>query len=76
MVSLYGLEGLGLRVGAFMHLLRMIYYRIYGGFLKLGGTILGVPIIRTIVYWGLYWGPPILGNYHMYTWELKVVPGV
>ena len=23
------------------------------------GTILGVPIIRTIVFGGLYWGPPI-----------------
>ena len=29
------------------------------------GTILGVPGIRTIVFWGLYWGPPILGNYQM-----------
>ena len=27
------------------------------------GTFLGVPIIRTTVFWGLYWGPPILGNY-------------
>ena len=27
-------------------------------------TLLGVPIIMTIVFWGLYWGPPILGNYH------------
>ena len=23
----------------------------------------GGPIIRTIVFWGLYWGPLILGNY-------------
>ena len=29
------------------------------GFPKIRGTILGVPKIRTIVYWGLYWGPPI-----------------
>ena len=29
------------------------------------GTFLGVPIIRTIVYLGLYWGPLILGNYHI-----------
>ena len=29
------------------------------------GTILVVPIIRTIVFWGLYWGPLILGNYHL-----------
>ena len=28
------------------------------------GTFLGVPIIRTIVVGGLYWGTPILGNYH------------
>ena len=26
---------------------------------------MGVPILRIIVYWDLYWGPPILGNYHM-----------
>ena len=30
-----------------------------GGFPKLGGAFLGVPIIRTIVYLGLYWGPLI-----------------
>ena len=29
------------------------------------GTFLGVPIIRIIIYWGLYWGPLILRNYHM-----------
>ena len=34
------------------------------GFPKIRGTFLGVPIIRTVVYLGLYWGPPILGNYH------------
>ena len=28
-------------------------------------TILRVPMIRTIVFWGLHYGPPILGNYHM-----------
>ena len=35
------------------------------GFPQIRGTSLGVPIIRIIVFWGLYWGPPILGNYHM-----------
>ena len=35
------------------------------GFPKIMGTFLGVPIIRTIVFWGLYWGPLILGNYHI-----------
>ena len=29
------------------------------------GTFLGVPIIRTIVYWGLYLGTLIVGNYQM-----------
>ena len=37
----------------------------YGGFPKLGVPFLGVLIIRTIVNWGLYWDPPILGNYHI-----------
>ena len=26
---------------------------------------MGVLIIRTIVFWGLYWGTLILGNYHI-----------
>ena len=29
------------------------------------GTFLGVPIIRIIVFWGPYWGPLILGKYHL-----------
>ena len=33
------------------------------GFPKIRGTLMGVPIIGTIVFWGLYWGPLILGNY-------------
>ena len=32
---------------------------------KITGTILGVPVIRTIAFWGLYWGPLILGNCHI-----------
>ena len=39
---------------------------IYGGFPKLGVPFLGVPIIRNLVYWGLYWGHPILGKYHIW----------
>ena len=35
------------------------------GFPKLRGTFLGAPIIKTTVYWGLYWGPLILGNYRL-----------
>ena len=27
--------------------------------------MMGVFIIRTIVFWGLHWGPPILGKYHI-----------
>ena len=36
------------------------------------GTILGVPIIRIIVFWGLYWGALILGNYHIGIMENKM----
>ena len=39
--------------------------RVIWEFHKIRGTFLGVPIIRIIVFWGLYWGPPILGNYHI-----------
>ena len=31
----------------------------------MGGTALGVPIRRTVIFWGLYWGPLILGNYYI-----------
>ena len=31
-------------------------------FPKIRGTLLGVPIMRIIVYWGLYWGPPNFGK--------------
>ena len=34
-------------------------------FPKIRGTLLGVSIIRTIVFGGPYWGPLILENYHM-----------
>ena len=33
-----------------------------GSFPKVGCTMLGVPIVGIIVSWGLYLGPPILGN--------------
>ena len=29
---------------------------------KIRGACLGVPIVRTVVFWGLYRVPPILGN--------------
>ena len=38
---------------------------VIGGFPKLGVPFLGVPIIRTIIFWGLYWGPLVLGNYQL-----------
>ena len=33
-------------------------------FPKLGVPFFGGPIIRTMLFWGLYWGRLILGNYH------------
>ena len=35
------------------------------GLPKIRGTLLGFLVIRMIISWGLYSGPPILGNYHM-----------
>ena len=29
------------------------------------GNFLGVPIIRIVMFRGLYWGPPIWGNCHI-----------
>ena len=34
-------------------------------FPKIGGTVLGIPAVRTIVYWGLYCGPPIWESYYV-----------
>ena len=36
------------------------------GFPKIRGTLLRARIIRNIVFWGIYWGPPILGNYQIF----------
>ena len=36
-----------------------------GGVPKIRCTFLGVPIIRFIVFWGLYGGPLIWRNYHI-----------
>ena len=44
---------------------RYIIYTYIWGFPKIGGTILGVPIIRIIVFGGLRWGPLNLGNCHI-----------
>ena len=47
----------------------MLGFRVCSGYLGTsqneGVPFLGVPIIRTVVFCGLYWGPCILGNYHI-----------
>ena len=40
----------------------------YIGLPKIRGPILGVPFIRIRICWGLFWGPSILGKYHMAIW--------
>ena len=42
-------------------------------FLIIRGTLLGVHVIRNIVFGGLYWGLPILGNYHIMLGAYHVV---
>ena len=39
---------------------------------KIRGTILGIPIIKTIVFWGLHWDPPNDGNYQTLVLQLGV----
>ena len=41
------------------------------GFPKIRGTLLGVQIIRIIVFWGLYWGHLMLGNYQPLKWTVN-----
>ena len=38
---------------------------LHGWFPKIGVLFWGVPIIRTIIVLGLYWGPLVLGNYYI-----------
>ena len=45
--------------------MHVFFHVVIWGCPKIRGTILGVPKIRIIVFWGLYWGPLILGNYHI-----------
>ena len=41
-----------------------IYRDFWGlGFPKIRNTIMGPPILRIIIHWNLYRGPPIDGNY-------------
>ena len=56
-----------LHVGSRLFMKRLVHVRSpdIWRFPKSGVPFLGVPIIRIIICWGLYWGPPILGNYHM-----------
>ena len=44
-------------------------------FPKIGGTTLRVPIMRTIIFWGLHWDPPIQGNYQIYVLFIDLAPG-
>ena len=37
----------------------------FESFPKLWVPLLGVPIVRMIIFLGLYWGSPILGNHHL-----------
>ena len=48
------------------------------GFPKTMGAILGVTVIRTIVFWGLYWGSPYSGKlpYGPYLQFLPSILGV
>ena len=55
------------RLGLRGWVLELRLYRDIWEFPKIRGTILGVPIIRALVFCGLYWVLFILGNYHMFS---------
>ena len=58
-------------VGVSQDLHIYIYTR---GFPKIRDTFLGVPI-RTIVFWGLYWGSPYFGKLpHIYIYIPNITP--
>ena len=42
------------------------------GFPKIRSTLLRVPIRRVIVHGGLDWGPPILGNDHVWASGMRL----
>ena len=41
------------------------------GFPNIRGTVSGDPRIGTTIFRGLYWGSPILGNYHIYIYAYR-----
>ena len=45
--------------------LKFLIQNLNGGFRKIRGTFSGVPIKRTVIFWGLCWGPLTLGNYQI-----------
>ena len=59
-----------MRIGNFV---RGFRHTLMWGFPTIRGTILGVPLIRARVFGGIYWGPLILGNYHV---SLSSFPGL
>ena len=62
----HGLQKMAQKIADALEGLLKFVHALYGGFPKLiRGTFLEVPIIRVIIFWGLYWGPSILGNYHI-----------
>ena len=48
-------------------ILILVFCIVIWGFPKIRGTILGIPIIRTVIFGGLYWGSLILGKYHIHS---------
>ena len=49
--------------GQLMHL--KLWFMEKWGFPKIRGTFLGVLMIRTKIFWDLYWGSLIKGNYQI-----------
>ena len=64
-VAQHGLEALGSAQSSHY----VFQVRKIQGVPKIRGTFLGVLITRTVVFGGLYRGPPICGSYHLGAFE-------
>ena len=52
------------RTGSCEHRVARMSFGGIVGFANMRGTLFGVPIIGTVEFCGLFWGPVIWGNYH------------
>ena len=63
-LSCFSVGSAALYIGKSVRFAMLINF-LHVGFSKIRGTILWIPIVVMIIFGGLYWGAPILGNFHV-----------